>query len=138
MAIQADLHLDGLGLEVNLREVAVDDELQPAPSWDLLYVEWQAMEPARDVWKLLGNTRWGRGADPELDAALEQLAQAVSREQTAAPLRTIHRRVQEQLAIIPLWQIDEYALVHHTLRGVGEHPVTLYQNVEQWQATSEP
>ena len=87
MAIQADLHLDGLGLEVNLREVAVDDELQPAPSWDLLYVEWQAMEPARDVWKLLGNTRWGRGADPELDAALEQLAQAVSREQTAAPLR---------------------------------------------------
>ena len=83
MAIQEDLQLDGLGLQVNVRDIAPDDEFPSAPSWDLLYVEWQAMEPARDVWKLLGGTRWGRGADPELDAALEQLAQAVSREQAA-------------------------------------------------------
>jgi hypothetical protein len=137
-AIQEDLSLDGLGLQVNLREVTADDESQSASSWDLLYVEWQAIEPARDVWKLLGGTRWGRAADPELDAALEQLAQAATRDQAAAPLRAIHRRVQEQLAIIPLWQIDEYALVHQSLRGVGERPVTLYQNVEQWQVTSEP
>ena len=30
------------------------------------------------------------------------------------------------------------ALVHASLRGVGERPVTLYQNVEQWQVTVEP
>ena len=108
-----------------------------ASSWDLQYVEWQAMEPVRDVWKLLGGTHGGRGADPELDAALEQLAQAATREQAAAPLHAIHRRTHETLAVIPLWQIDEYALVHPTLHGVGERPMTLYQNVEQWQVASE-
>jgi hypothetical protein len=137
LAIQEDLALNGLGLQVDVREITPGDELPSASSWDLQYVEWQAMEPARDVGTLLGGTHWSRGADPELDAALEQLAQAASREQAAVPLHAIHRRAHETLAVIPLWQIDEYALVHPTLRGVGERPVTLYHNIEQWQVTSE-
>ena len=73
-------------------KITSDDELPSASSWDLLYVEWQALEPARDVRTLFAGTQWGRGADPELDAVLEQLANAASREQAVVPLHAIHRR----------------------------------------------
>lgn len=96
------------------------------------------MEPARDVWKLLAAAHGTGRVDPELEAALEQLAQADSRDQAGPPLHAIHRCVHEQLTVIPLWQFHEHALVHRTVRGVGERPVTLYQQIEQWQVTSEP
>ena len=80
----------------------------------------------------------GAHADPVLEAALAQLAQTDSRPQASVPLHAIHRCARDQLAVIPLWQIDEYALVHESVRGVGERPVTLYQNIEQWQVTIQP
>ena len=139
VAIQEQLQLGGLGFQVALREATAGVNPWADSTWDLLLVEWPAMEPARDVWKLLAGAHGLGRSDPEMEAAMEQLAHADSREQTRLPLRAIQRRMREQWMVIPLWQFHEHALVHRTLRGMGARPVvTLYQQVEQWQVTEEP
>ena len=51
----------------------------------------------------------------------------------ASDLHELHRIVHEQVAVIPLWQTVNYLVYSRRLDGVGPAPLTLYQNVEQWQ-----
>jgi hypothetical protein len=41
------------------------------------------------------------------------------------------------MSVIPLWQVDEHAAYHRRLAGVGDKPVSLYSEVDQWQLTVE-
>ncbi len=94
--------------------------------------------PGADVPTLLAGAGGLGRADPELEGAWKQLAQADGPDQASPLLRTIHRCVNEQWAVIPLWQFHEHAVVHRTLQGVGEQPGTLYQQVERWQVINAP
>ena len=35
--------------------------------------------------------------------------------------------------MIPLWQLVDYYACHENVREIGSRPITLYQNIEQWQ-----
>ena len=56
---------------------------------------------------------------------------------TGERLRDIHRLAHSEVTIIPLWQLSDYFAHVRELDGLGDSPVTLYQHVEAWQATSQ-
>ncbi len=138
-AMQAQLQLDGLGVNVVLEESSVVDLCQgPGRPWDLWYVEWYAMEPWTDAEKLLGPGSVLAPVEPQLAESLFQLSRCATRAEAITALQEIDRRTAETATVIPLWQIDEYAVVHRSLQGIPARPVSLYQNIQQWQVTLEP
>ena len=137
--MQAQLQLDGLGVNVVLEESSVVDLCQgPGRPWDLWYVEWYAMEPWTAAEKLLGPGSVLAPVEPQLAESLVQLSRCATRAEAITALQEIDRRAAETATVIPLWQIDEYAVVHRSLQGIPARPVSLYQNIQQWQVTLEP
>ncbi|MEA3342076.1 MAG: hypothetical protein U9R15_19090 [Chloroflexota bacterium] len=67
-----------------------------------------------------------------MDLALRQLDWATDWPQVSAKLREIHRIAHNDVAVIPLWQLTDHFAHSRSLQGIGERPVMLYQNVEQW------
>jgi hypothetical protein len=49
-------------------------------------------------------------------------------------LVALHRAAHNEVTVIPLWQTVDYFIYNKRLRNidVGEPPVWLYQNVDQW------
>jgi ABC-type transport system substrate-binding protein len=78
----------------------------------------------------------GRGvaghASALMDTALDQLDHAANMKEAQPPLREIHRIAHYDLPLIPLWQTVNYFACRDELSGVGENPITLYQNVAAW------
>ncbi len=65
--------------------------------------------------------------------ALRRLDAAKNWREARERLHDLHRIVDEQVAIIPLWQTVNYLAYSQRVSGIGPHPLTLYQDVEQWQ-----
>ncbi len=137
-AMQMQWKLDGVGVEVVLAESSRSDVANwdlaagPGQPWDLWYIEWNAMEPLVAAPRLLGRGSVIGRADPMLQAMVDDLCNATTWDLACAKLHELHRYVDRTQTVIPLWQIDEFAVVHQDLEGVGGKPVTLYQNVDQW------
>jgi hypothetical protein len=45
----------------------------------------------------------------------------------------VHQLTQDELPLIPLWQLPELLAVSANVKGVPARPLTLYQDVENWQ-----
>ena len=48
-------------------------------------------------------------------------------------LREVHQAAYYDLPVIPLWQTVDSFAYRKTLQGIGARPVTLYQNIADWQ-----
>jgi len=70
-----------------------------------------------------------RAPDSQQD---RQLQQAPAWQEVRKILHRIHRIAHDEVAVVPLWQLTEHFAYHRSLRGIGDRPVSLYQNVEQW------
>jgi hypothetical protein len=121
-----------LKVPVTLVELPADPAA-PAPACDLRYCEVAMWEPIADARRLLGTGGLVGRASPYLDLALRQLDAADSWKSARETLAEIHRLVAEEVAIIPLWQLTDYFAHRKDVSGLGERPVTLYQQIEQWQ-----
>ncbi|HEX3602413.1 MAG TPA: hypothetical protein VHU84_19820, partial [Lacipirellulaceae bacterium] len=53
-----------------------------------------------------------------------------------ARLAELHEITNHELPVIPLWQTVNYFAYRTTVRNIGDSPITLYQNVEQWNGNS--
>jgi peptide/nickel transport system substrate-binding protein len=120
-----------VGVQIGLRELQPGEAL--GVDWDLAYVELRMTEPVVDVWRLFGPDAIAGGASPTIAQAMQELRQAADATAANAKLREIHGWVDRETALIPLWQLVDHLAYQQTLRGVGQRPTTLYQNVEQWQ-----
>jgi ABC-type transport system substrate-binding protein len=47
-------------------------------------------------------------------------------------LADVHEIAHHELPLIPLWQTINYFAYRTSVRGIGESPVTLYQNIDDW------
>ena len=90
-------------------------------------------EPLVDARRLLGADGPAGACSPAMAAELKQLAGAADWQAACGVLRRIHRLVHEEATVVPLWQLPEHFAHQARLQGVGAAPLTLYQNVEQWQ-----
>lgn len=129
-------HLALAGIQVTLRELKPGEEAAAFDQVDFLYAELLLWEPLVDARRLLGSDGLLGQSSPPLDLALRQLERATQWNQACAALRQIHRLVHEEAAVIPLWQLTEHRAVHDSLQGLPSAPVSMYDEVQQWQIQS--
>lgn len=125
------LQLDQAGIPVKLVELPPRDP-DADVKYDLLYAELAAWEPLVDARRLLGGGGVAGRTTALMDAALERLDRAENWNEARDRLKEIHRIAHYDLPLIPLWQTVNSFASRAQLEGVGDSPVSLYQNVADW------
>ena len=100
---------------------------------DLVYRQMAMWEPVVDARRLLAPRGIAEVGNEYVGMALRRLDAAKNWREARERLHDLHRIVDEQVAIIPLWQTVNYLVHSDRISGIGSHPLTLYQDVEQWQ-----
>lgn len=101
-------------------------------NYDFIYVEITANEPLVDARRILGTEGICGGCSPYMSLALRQLDLASDWRVARDRLREVHRIAYNDVQLIPLWQVTNFFAYHKILQGVGQSPVSLYQNIEEW------
>ena len=106
-----------------------------AEDYDLVYAELAMWEPLTDARRLFRPSGLVGHVSPYLEVALRMLDDVNDLREARERLMVIHRFAHQDVTVVPLWQIREHYARHRSLEGVGNQPVTLYQNVEAWKST---
>jgi ABC-type transport system substrate-binding protein len=123
--------LAGHGLDVQLLEWTAQAAAAP-PEFDVLYVEWPAMDPLADGVRLCSLEPVAQPGGPLLERAAAALAQAADTAAARRALASVIRALHVRTLVIPLWQTTEFMAVHRSLSGLPEVPATTYDGVENW------
>ncbi len=124
--------LELVEIPCQLKELHSGDLSDGTLQYDLLYAELATWEPVIQAHRLLGPDGLTGICSPYMSLALRKLDEARNWREVRSRLRAVHRIAYDDLAVIPLWQtVNSFAYRKH-LTGVGDHPVVLYQNVENW------
>ena len=121
-----------IGVPVALREQ--EPGAKPSDDFDLRYVELAMWEPVVDARRLLAPGGLAGGASAYLRQAFRRLEVAEDWRAARNDLHLIHRIAHEEVSIIPLWQLTDYYAFRREVGIPNQRPVSLYQDVEQWQA----
>lgn len=127
------MQLEREGIPIKLREFTADELLAGKVECDLRYAVLAVWEPVTDAALILGPQ--GLAGDLQsayLDSALRNLSAATNWKDVRSRLAEVHEIAHHELPVIPLWQTVNFFAYRANVRGIGESPVTLYQNVEQW------
>lgn len=129
--------LDGVGIPVNLVELTAEDVRAGGDEaqWDLMYLELAVWEPIVDARRLLGPRGMAGRSSAYMNLALDEVEQAENWSQVIARAKQLHSIAHYDLPVIPLWQTVNYYACRTWMNNVGDEPVTLYQNLPQWEKT---
>lgn len=125
-------YLQAVGITCALRELPPDAPPGAARDVDLLYVQAAMWEPVIDARRLLAPQE-SESVNEYVGMALRRLDAARNWREVRARLHELHRIVAEQVAIIPLWQTVNHCVYGEQLMGGNIRPLTLYEDVAQWQ-----
>lgn len=134
-AIQA--YLKVIGIEVELKEFPPGITDDTSGECDLVYKELAIWEPVTDARRMLGKKGVAPTDSPYVAQSLRWLEESQNWGDIRDRLIDIHRSAYNDVAVLPLWQVVDYLAYHKRVRNVGERPVWLYQNVEQWRIGAE-
>ena len=138
IACQAiQLHLGLNKIEIELKELPPGQTDDPKREYDLLYVELAIWEPLVDARRLLDTSSLPVEVGPYVNLALRRLDAATNWTEARRRLYELHNSVHNDLSVIPLWQMANYFAYRKSLQGVGSRPLTLYENIQQWQVIPE-
>ena len=123
-----------VGIEVQLADSASVDA---AKDWDLVYRTLQMTEPVVELWPFLTMQPVARVVDlmylPDwLRQELIDLDRAENFQAAVTVLHRLHRHIQEQVLMLPLWEIDEVMIIPRNIRGFPLAPLSPYQGLERW------
>lgn len=130
-AIQKQLKL--IGIPIELVELTAQSRGAALGSFELVYLELQIEEPIADARRLFGAGGIASGSSPHLEQALMRLDAAADWKTAREELHQIHQIAADDVAVIPLWQLQEHLAYRDTVSGLPGRPVTLYQDLEKWQ-----
>jgi len=105
--------------------------------WDFCYRQVRMEEPLLELWPVLANdatfdmSRLGLYPD-WMRQELVGLDYASSFLDAQEKLFTIHRHIAAQAFLIPLWEVDEYAVMRKNVSGVPTELMSVYHNAERW------
>jgi hypothetical protein len=125
------LQLDNVGIPVKLVEAPPGRAPAEMP-YDLLYAELAVWEPLTDARRLLGRSGLTGRASALMSSALDELDASQNWNEARTRLKAIHRIAYYDLPVIPLWQTLNHFAHRNWLAGVGENPLTLYQDLDDW------
>ena len=121
------------GIPIKLQEFSADELLAGQVECDLRYAELAVWEPVVDARRIMGpGGLAGEIRSPYLDAALRRLDEATNWNDVRSRLAELHEIAHHELPVIPLWQTVNFFAYRASLRGIGDSPVSLYQNIDQW------
>ena len=126
-------HLKRVGIKLKLRVWEPTGDPRDDRNYDLLFARLAMWEPLVDARRLLDGHALGNPVSPYMVQALAELSQARNSKQTREKLFEIHRLAHDNLPVIPLWQTIPHFAYRPELRGIGQKPATIYQQIEQWQ-----
>lgn len=121
-----------IGIECKLKELPPGLALDPEQECDLTYAEIAIWEPIIDARRLLGEDGLRPTSSPYVNQVLRWLDQAQNWGEVRERLLALHRTAHNEATVIPLWQTVDFFAYNKRLRNVGESPVWLYQNIDQW------
>ncbi|MBN1588191.1 MAG: hypothetical protein JW888_01615 [Pirellulales bacterium] len=124
-----------VGITVILKELPPGPVDRVPNDVDLLYAELPIWEPVVDSRELLASDGPSGGASAYMSLVLRRLRRATDWQQVRPILHQVHNIAHNDVAVIPLWQLIDHFAYHKSLKGIGQRPVSLYQNVEQWRLT---
>jgi len=128
--------LSAIGIPVKLVELSANSESAHSENvpedWDLMYTELTMWEPLVDARRLLGPSGLAGRCSPPMNLALMELDRATNWNNARAGLHRVHQVAFDDLPVIPLWQTVNYFAYRTTLEGIGDRPVSLYQNIPEW------
>ena len=125
------LQLGAIGIPVKLVPLSPQGTDTEA-DYDLRYAELAIWEPIVDARKLLGPQGLAGRCSSPMSLALRDVDQARNWKEVRSRLQEVHQIAFNDLPVIPLWQTVDFFAYRQTMAGIGETPVTLYQNVGDW------
>ena len=123
------------GIPLGLHEIAAADLAAGATDADLFYVPWTPLEPLAELPRLIGRQGLGGDAGPLLERVMHE-AILSKPDKASEKVGRLDQMIRAETLVIPLWRLNNFVAYNRTLRGVGKRPVTLFQNVEQWQLSA--
>lgn len=126
-----------IGIECKLEEFPPGVFLDAAGKCDLVYLQLAAWEPLVDAARLLGPEGLAPVTVPVIQLTLRQIGEARNWQQARERLLQLHRHLHEEVSLVPLWQTMDHFAYRRTLEGLRQPRVSLYQDVEQWQAAAQ-
>ncbi|WP_404305854.1 ABC transporter substrate-binding protein [Neorhodopirellula lusitana] len=121
-----------LDLKVELVELPVGEAFPKEGQADLAYVAAAVWEPIIDARRVLGPNGMAGSTDQLVGLGLRRLEESKNWKDARDRLLDLHFISNNELPVLPLWQlVDSYAY-NRNLLGVGSDIVSLYQNAEKW------
>lgn len=121
-----------LELKIELVELPVGQAFPEEGQADLAYVAAAVWEPIIDARRVLGPEGMAGSTDQLVGLGLRRLEESKNWKDARDRLLDLHFISNNELPVIPLWQlVDSYAY-NRNLLGVGSDIVSLYQNAEKW------
>lgn len=121
-----------IGIKVKLRRLPPGITVPEDGDYDFLYVEMMMTEPLADAEYLFGKN----GLVKETNAAIEQITRdaaiSTSWRTASTSLRNLHRQVNNDMSVLPLWQMREFYAHRRNLRNVGRDLIYIYQYIDRW------
>jgi tetratricopeptide (TPR) repeat protein len=120
-------------------ELIPDTELNAYANgqWDLIYRQVQMTEPVVQLWPFLAMQETARIED--LDILPDWLKQGVIEldrtsdwSRAEDQIKTLHRHLSLEAALIPLWEVDQYSIFRKNVQGLAVSPVHCYDNIDEW------
>jgi tetratricopeptide (TPR) repeat protein len=125
--------LERAGIPIRLTEFSAEDLIAGRVECDLRYAEMAVWEPVTDARLIVGpGGVAGEMRNPYVDSALAKLDAATNWSDVRTRLNELHEIFHHELPVIPLWQTANFFAYRASINGIGESPMTLYQNIEQW------
>ncbi len=126
-----------IGFEIDLIQGDQPGKPLADSDWDFCYRQVRMEEPLLELWPVLANdttydmSRLGLYPD-WMRQELVGLDYASSFLDAQEKLFTIHRHIAAQAFLIPLWEVDEYAVMRKNVTGTPAQLMSAYHNAERW------
>ena len=122
-----------MGLKVKLRELPEGQTEPEDEDYDFLYVEVAMSEPLTDIEAVFGNDGLATTLSAPVQQLVRQLSYSTSWQTAGRNLRQMHRQVLNNMAVVPLYQIQEYFAYRKNVKNLGRDLVNLYENIDDWE-----
>ncbi|MCA9069823.1 MAG: hypothetical protein KDA84_12910, partial [Planctomycetaceae bacterium] len=126
-----------VGINVKLINNTGDIVPQDSEAWDIVYRTGMMPEPLTELWPFL--TMQSRARISDLEHLPDWLRQELIALDTANDWKTainqvrrLHRLLEAEVQLIPLWQVDEYSVYRRHLEGFRRTPMYPYQDIDHW------
>lgn len=121
------------GVKIRLRPLPPGVTVPDDDEYDFLYVEMMMNEPLVEADFLFGPQGLVKSLSAPTQQTMRQVSFSNSWRSASLNLRQLHRQLQNDASVIPLFQMREFYAYRSHVGEVGRDLIYLYQNVDQWQ-----